>query len=71
MLLKVTDCSLRKPPAMSRSPQIELALWLKTPVELGKVYWRRECALDKMRTMVVCVVCKAGAFILCVDNVRS
>ncbi len=48
-----------------------MARWLKTPVELGKVNWRRKCAHDKTRVSVVLVVCTAGAFIGCVDNVKS
>ncbi len=36
-----------------------------------KVYWRRELAHGKTRVRVVFVVCTAGAFIECVDNVKS
>ncbi len=46
---------------MPRSPQIRV----------GQVYWRRQRALGKTRVRVVFVVCTAGAFIGCVDNVKS
>ncbi len=36
-----------------------------------KVYWRRKLAQDKTVERVVFVVCSAGAFIGCVDNVKK
>ncbi len=35
------------------------------------MYCRRECAHDKTGKRVVFVVCTAGAFIGCVDKVKS
>ncbi len=42
----------------------------KTPVELGNVCWRRGRVHDKTGEKVVFVMCTAGAFIGCVDNVK-
>ncbi len=36
-----------------------------------KVYWRRERAHDKTRVSAMFVVCTVGAFIGCVDKVKS
>ncbi len=70
LLLKVTGCSSRKPPAMSRSAQIKMARLPKTPGEL-----KRRIGTESVRTIrqerVVFVVCTAGAFLGCVDNVKS
>ncbi len=51
---------------MPRSPHIRMARWPKTPGEL-----QRESTHDKTGERVVCVVCSAGTFIGCVDNVKS
>ncbi len=34
--VKATDSSSRNPPAISRSPQIKMSLWPKTPVGLER-----------------------------------
>ncbi len=56
---------------MSRSPNIRIARWPKTPGVVRKVYWRRERAHDKTAERVVFVVCTTGAFIVRVDKVKS
>ncbi len=59
-----------KPPAMPRSPHIRMARWHKTPGEL-----ERSIGAESVRTIrqesELCVVCTAGAFIGCVENVKK
>ncbi len=66
--LKSIACSQRKPPALPRSPHIKMARWPKTPVEFGKVYWRRQREHDKTGERVVFVVCLW--YIRCIYRVR-
>ncbi len=68
MNLKVTGVASRKPPVLPRSPHIRMARWPETYIG---VYWRRERAHDKIGERVVFVVCTVGAFIRCLDNVKS
>ncbi len=69
--LKVTVCSPRNPPAMSRSPQKQNGKMAKDAWWVRKMYWSRERAHDKTGEWVVFMVCTAGAFIGRVDNVKK
>ncbi len=60
--MKVTGCS--------SISQIKMARWPKTPVELEKCIGAESVRMIRQeRERVVFVVCTAGAFIGCVDNV--
>ncbi len=68
--LSVSGYSRRKPSAMPRFPDIRMARYPKTPVELERCISTDKLALDKLRVRVVCVVCTADIFIGCVDNIK-
>ncbi len=55
---------MRKPPATVRSPHSKNGTMTKDACGVGKMYWRRERAHDKMGVRVVFVVCTADAFIV-------
>ncbi len=63
MSLKVT--------AMSRSSQIKMARWPKTPGELERCIGTESVRTIRQERKIVCVVCTAGALIGCVVNVKS
>ncbi len=62
---------MRKPPATVRSPHSQNGTMAKDACGVGKMYWRRDRAHDKMRVRVVFVGRTTGAFIGCVDNAKS
>ncbi len=57
---------------MPRSPHIRIARWPKTPGEIERCIGAESVrTIRQKRERVVGVVCTAGAFIGCVDNVKS
>ncbi len=56
---------------MPRSLHIRMARWPKTPGELERCIGAESVRTIRQEREGVFVVCSAGAFIGCVDNVKS
>ncbi len=62
----VTGCSSRKPPAMSRSPQIRMARWPETDKWGGKMYYGKYSLLNDITSWRSC----SGVPRDCVNRIR-
>ncbi len=69
---RVSQSYSRNTPSHVSIPPYQNSTMAKDAWWVRKVHWRRERAPDKTgKRVVVFVVCTAGAFIGCVDNVKS
>ncbi len=72
LMLKGKRLFLEKtPPAMSRSPHSRMARWPNTSGELEKYIGTESVPTMRQEKELLFVVCTAGAFIGCLDKVKS
>ncbi len=62
---------LEKTSSHASIPQIRVAQWPKTPVELVKCIGTEDVHSIRRKRELCCVMCSAGTFIGCEDNVKS
>ncbi len=68
----ITKLFEKYPQPCLNPPIVRMARWPKTPGELERRIGAESVRRDKIgKRVVVFVVCTAGAFIGCVDNVKS